>query len=153
MIINLLILTLSLYYMVNGTQGFFLREMRPPSRWPSIPFFIHMEYFSRLLNLCTSVDFFNYHPKCGNIKITHLTFADDVLLFARGDMMSVRVLSDALVEFEEALGLAISPMKSSIFYAGLEGDRAQVLGRVGFSKGQLPVRYLGAPLAASTVQV
>ncbi|KAL8468116.1 hypothetical protein ACS0TY_031378 [Phlomoides rotata] len=84
---------------------------------------------------------------------SHLTFADDVLLFSRGDEISVGILRDALDEFEVASGLAISPTKSSIFSAGLLADRNLVLGRVGFSEGLLPVKYLGVPLAASTVKV
>lgn len=28
---------------------------------------------------------FNYHPRCGKLKITHLAFADDLMLMARGD--------------------------------------------------------------------
>lgn len=49
--------------------------------------------------------------------------------------MSVGVLRDALLEFEEASGLAISLVKSTIFHSCLGGDKARVLGRVGFSKG------------------
>ncbi|XP_022871672.1 uncharacterized protein LOC111390794 [Olea europaea var. sylvestris] len=42
---------------------------------------------------------FNYHPKCGPLKITHLVFANDLMLFAGGDPISVGILMDCLSKF------------------------------------------------------
>ena len=29
---------------------------------------------------------FSYHPKCKKVKLTHLCFADDLLIFAKGNL-------------------------------------------------------------------
>ena len=33
---------------------------------------------------------FKYHPKCSKLDITHLCFADDLLIFSRGDLNSIK---------------------------------------------------------------
>lgn len=48
---------------------------------------------------------YNYHPKCEKLRITNLCFADDLLLFVRGDAMSVQMMMDVLGSFSESTGL------------------------------------------------
>ncbi|CAK8536554.1 unnamed protein product [Lathyrus sativus] len=48
-------------------------------------FVLIMEYMNRMLVKMQRDPNFNYHAKCEKLKITNLTFADDVLLFCRGD--------------------------------------------------------------------
>ncbi|XP_060216428.1 secreted RxLR effector protein 78-like [Lycium barbarum] len=52
-------------------------------------FVIAMEYLSRLLNELEYNKQYKYHPKCAKVKPTHLSFEDDLLLFARGDKVSI----------------------------------------------------------------
>lgn len=42
---------------------------------------------------------FNFHPKFEKLKITHLMFASDLLLFARGDLVSIQLLFQAFQKF------------------------------------------------------
>lgn len=46
-------------------------------------FSIAIEYLSRTLNELQNVPLFKYHPQCAKLKITHLCFADDLLLFSK----------------------------------------------------------------------
>ncbi|GAA0160354.1 hypothetical protein LIER_16928 [Lithospermum erythrorhizon] len=56
--------------------------------------------------------------------------------------------------FEGVSGLSFNPAKSSIFLAGVKEDRKRsILERVGFLEGTFPVRYLGIPLAPTSVSV
>lgn len=93
---------------VNGSlHGFFrgkkgLRQGDPLS--PFI-FVLCMEYLSRSLRKATENSDFNFHPKCGSLKIAHLIFADDLMLFSRGDPISVRILMDTLADFGCKSGL------------------------------------------------
>ncbi|KAK4390427.1 hypothetical protein Sango_2106000 [Sesamum angolense] len=64
-------------------------------------FLLCMEYFSRLIKRNTFNSDFNFHPKCEKLKITHLLFADDLMLF------------------RDVSGLAIITSKSSIVTAGI----------------------------------
>ena len=40
---------------------------------------------------------FAYHHKCGKLKIVNICFVDDLLMFARGDVHSARLIMEALV--------------------------------------------------------
>ncbi|GAA0161063.1 reverse transcriptase [Lithospermum erythrorhizon] len=117
-------------------------------------FLLCIEYLSRLLKVETGKDIFNFHPKCQGAQITHLAFADDLMPFSYGDIASVDILMTCLETFEGVSGLSLNPAKSSIFLAGVKDDRKRsILERVGFPEGTFPVRYLGIPLAPTSVSV
>ncbi|KAL0415646.1 UNVERIFIED_CONTAM: hypothetical protein Slati_3396500 [Sesamum latifolium] len=69
----------SLHRFFPGKKG--LRQGNPTS---SALFLLCMEFFSRLIKRNTSNSDFNFHPKCEKLKISHLLFADDLMLFSRG---------------------------------------------------------------------
>lgn len=54
---------------------------------PMSPFLfaLGMEYFTRCLKTMVINPQFNFHPRCEKLVISHLMFADDLLMFARGD--------------------------------------------------------------------
>nr|GEY22936.1 hypothetical protein [Tanacetum cinerariifolium] len=51
-------------------------------------------------------DSFRFHRYCDDLKIINVFFADDLFLFARGDVASARVIMDSLNEFKNVSGLA-----------------------------------------------
>lgn len=133
----------------KGKRG--LRQGDPLSPYL---FVLCLEYLSRLINLATTNSDFNFHPKCGHLGITHLAFADDVILFSRGDIPSVSILMDCLQVFRSKSGLAVSADKSSLFSAGINVQIFQQIKVItGFSTGSMPFRYLGVPLAAEKLKV
>lgn len=93
---------------------------------------------------------FKYHWKCAELEITHLCFADDLLLFCHGDVFSVKVLKAALDEFSGVSGLKPNLEKSRVFFGNVF-PRVQtgILNVVPFKVGKLPVRYLGVPLLST----
>ncbi|KAK4394652.1 putative mitochondrial protein [Sesamum angolense] len=107
----------SIHGLFLGKKG--LRQGDPMS--PAL-FLLCMEYFSRLIKRNTSNSDFNFHPKCEKLKITHLLFADDLMLFSRGDLPSIHILMECLKEFRDVSGLAVNTSKSSIFTAGIQDD-------------------------------
>lgn len=70
----------------NVLEGFILGKRGLRQGCPMSPylFTIVIEYLSRLIYSKTLNPNFNLHPKCGNPRITHLCFADDLILFCRG---------------------------------------------------------------------
>ena len=92
-------------------------------------------------------DSFKFHRQCEEQNITHLCFADDLLLFSHGDRSSVSIICDSLAEFSGASGLHPNVSKSEAFYCNV-GDttRNAIDHMVGFPEGSFPVRYLGIPL-------
>lgn len=75
-----------------------------------------MEYISRLLSIRTT-GVFNFHSKCERTRITHLAFADDLMLFGKGDMHSMQVLACAMEEFSACSGLEVNHDKSNMLIA------------------------------------
>ncbi|GJX03145.1 hypothetical protein Tco_0189061 [Tanacetum coccineum] len=65
-----------------------------------------MEVLNLLIkkNIEEHVDF-KYHYGCNTLKITHLCFADDLLVFCYGDSESVKVIKESLDEFSGYSGL------------------------------------------------
>lgn len=90
-------------------------------------FILSLEYLSRLIKLNTIEDF-NYHPQCERLKITHLAFADDLMLFSRGDEWSIQVFMDSMKEFGEVTGLKLNVAKSNIYLVGVnEQDNRSIM--------------------------
>lgn len=53
-------------------------------------FVLAMEYFTRLLKQRRKSPNFKYHPRCAKMQLIQLSFADDLLLFSKGDITFVR---------------------------------------------------------------
>ncbi|XP_010445568.1 PREDICTED: uncharacterized protein LOC104728256 [Camelina sativa] len=88
-----------------------------------------------------------YHYRCRDLKLTHLCFADDLLIFVDGSLASVQRVLTILKDFEAVSGLAVSLPKTSFFSSGLsQPEIDQIKLETGVSHGQLPIRYLGIPL-------
>ena len=93
---------------------------------------------------------YNFHRRCTKTNLTHLCFADDVLIFFKGTKESVDSFLQALNTFVDISGLKVNPAKSLIFtYAVDHHKRCQLLTSTGFSSGTLSVRCLGIPLVSS----
>ena len=93
---------------INGNMcGFFKgkRGLRQGDPMSLFLFMLCLEYLSRSLNLASIDSDFNFHPKCNKLKISHLAFADDLILFARGDEHSIRIIMDCVIpkNFESLL--------------------------------------------------
>ena len=93
---------------INGSlHGFFKGKqgISQGNRISPFLFVLCLEYLSRSLkNLKHNRDF-NFHPMCKVLNITHLAFADDLMLFSKEDEISVQILLSKLVSFRDCLGL------------------------------------------------
>jgi hypothetical protein len=114
-------------------------------------FVLAMEVLSLLLNEAVSrFPRFGFHPRCQALGLTHLCFADDLLIFSAANFDSVKVILDVLKEFEVLSGLKANPLKSSFFCSSISADsKLELLNLLQMSEGKLPVRYLGVPLITS----
>lgn len=134
----------------NGTvNGYFKgrRGLRQGDPLSPYLFVIAMNCLSLMLNRMVSERNREYHHNCRKIKLTHLSFADDLLIFIEGSIDSVQSVLQVLHEFELRSGLAVSYQKTSFFASGLsDPEIAAIQVSTGMKCGSLPVKYLGVPL-------
>src|SRR4051812_19652244 len=98
-----------------------------------------MEYMHRILQGLGNNPDFNYHPKCEKLKIINVCFADDILMFARGDVGSIQLLMKKVKDFSTATGLMMSIPKSRIYFGSVDGDpQRQTQQETGFEVGKMP---------------
>ena len=77
-------------------------------------------------------------------------FADDLILFGKADIPTIRTMKKVLDTFSLCTGLAENLHKSQIFLGGCNTSlHTQCLRAVGFQEGSLPMKYLGVPITAS----
>ncbi|XP_019235524.1 PREDICTED: uncharacterized protein LOC109215865 [Nicotiana attenuata] len=111
-------------------------------------FVIAMEYLKREFSQLALNKEFHFHPRCKRLGVVHVCFADDLLMFCRVDLQSIKLLQDVFLKFSRASGLQENPDKSSVYIAGTtERMKELILQELGYNEGILPFKYLGVPLA------
>lgn len=111
-----------------------------------------MEVLSRLLDKAETDGHFTLHPLCSTPKLTHLLFADDLLVFFDGSRTSTEGIKTVMNRFKDWSGLDINESKSEIFYGGYsETQVSDLSGLSGFRHGEFPTRYLGLPLSPKKI--
>lgn len=75
----------------GGVEGFFQGRKGLRQGDPMLPllFVICMDYLSRILKQIGENRKFKFHHKCKSLKLNHLVFADDLILFCKGDKDSI----------------------------------------------------------------
>lgn len=109
-------------YFLNGKLHGFIKSKRGLRQGDPLSPYIFafaMDYLSRIIKLNTANHSFNFDPKCEKIGFTHLAFADDIMLFTRGDEEPFNILFNSLQQFGACLGLEINLAKSNLFVAGV----------------------------------
>ncbi|KAL0445011.1 UNVERIFIED_CONTAM: LINE-1 retrotransposable element O protein [Sesamum latifolium] len=140
----------AIYCFFQSARG--LRQGDPMSPYL---FVLVMELWRTLLYIrVQEAEHFQYHWKCKELGLLNLCFADDVLLFCKGNVQSVQVIKEALTEFAAMSGLHVNPMKSQIILSrSVQSQRQQILDLIGFQEGSLPIKYLGVPLVSSRLTI
>lgn len=94
-----------------------------------------------------------WHLLCKLLFITHLCFADDLMVFVEGSKESVKEALSVFDKFADWSGLHISIAKSTLYLAGVsEEEEVRILSNFSFAKGVLPIRYLGLPLMTKAMR-
>lgn len=134
---------------VNGSVGGYFKSnkgLRQGDPLSPYLFVLAMEVFSSLLKTRFEAGYIHYHPKTSELSISHLMFADDVMVFFDGGSSSLHGISEALDYFASWSGLQVNKDKTNLYLAGTDQIEALTNSRYGFPTSSLPVRYLGLPL-------
>lgn len=135
---------------INGAlEGYFKGASGLKQGDPLSPFLfvIAMEVLTACINQATQDTNFSYHWRTKETNTTHLVFADDVLLFCKGDSDSVRIILEAVKKFSGISGLIPNPAKCLSFFGNVPSMvQDYSITFSGFNRGNLPVHYLGLPL-------
>ncbi|XP_026433075.1 uncharacterized protein LOC113330483 [Papaver somniferum] len=84
---------------------------------------------------------------------THLLFADDILIFCRGNLHSLQNLKNMLVLYEHASGQCVNYAKSKFYFGGDIISRAIVISNyLGMERAMFPDKYLGIQLKPGIVR-
>ncbi|XP_022030699.1 uncharacterized protein LOC110931622 [Helianthus annuus] len=131
---------------ILGKRG--LRQGDPISPYL---FTLVMEILTAILQQTVRIDSsFKFHNRCERQQIINLCFADDLFIFARGEIASARCIMKALNSFSKMSGLAPNVQKSTVFFSNVPSFvKTAILNIMPFIEGSLPVRYLGVPLISS----
>lgn len=148
--INFCISTIFFSVQVNGElAGFFRSEcgLRQGCFLSPYLFVVCMNVLSMMIDKAAVEKKIGYHPKCKQIQLTHLCFADDLMVFVDGKRSSIEGIVRIFDQFAMRSGLKISLEKSTLYLAGVSPHvREDITSRFPFDLGQLPVGYLGLPL-------
>lgn len=110
-------------------------------------FVLIMEYLHRVLQGLNSNPNFNFHHTCEKLKIINICFADDILIFVKGDLGSMKFIMHKIRYFSTATWLYISIPKSKIYLGGVDRyTQCLIQQEIWFDIGTMPFRYLRVPL-------
>ncbi|XP_038876458.1 uncharacterized protein LOC120068881, partial [Benincasa hispida] len=90
--------------------------------------------FSVMIN-CSLEGFFpgrkglRFHDRCECLGLTHLVFANDLMIFCAAERDSLELMRQVLTEFAKLSGLVANVGKSSMFVTGVE-SRERITARI-----------------------
>ena len=156
MLISECLSTASFSVLVNGVAGGFFKSSKGIRQGdPLSPylFVLAMECLSRLLRSRYEAGVIGYHPRTEELMISHLMFADDVMIFFDGTSNSLHGISECLDDFASWSGLHMNTTKTELFTSGIDQTETTAITSYGFPSGQLPIRYLGLPLMSRKLKI
>jgi hypothetical protein len=95
---------------------------------------------------CGRASGFSVGSRPSVINISHLLFADDILVFSEANPDHLRYLHVLLVCFEAVSGLNVNLAKSLLVPIGNVDNVVELASILGCVTSSLPLKYLGMPL-------
>ncbi|XP_026434077.1 uncharacterized protein LOC113331590 [Papaver somniferum] len=139
--------------LINGSPyGYFSSSRGLRQGCPLSPylFVIVMEILSASLKNQVITGNFGLHPRCRLTQLTHLCFADDVLVFFKENVAAASSLKTALLGLSKISGLEMNKQKTALYSSYVDlSILSQIFQCLDCSTGELPFLYLGVPLLST----
>lgn len=130
------------------------KELRQGDLLSSFLFALCLEYLSRSFKALYCNRGFRFHPRCKRSKITHLAFANDLLLFSYGDLNSISVMWVIFTNFSSVSGLHPNPEKCAIYFSGVSREEEdEIMKYLRVPRGEFPFKYLDIPLSTKKLSL
>lgn len=95
-----------------------------------------MDIFSNILQKKAESQNLQYHWKAKETKTLSLAFADDILILAKGEVHSAKVVKECLDEFAKLSGMNYSPLKCKIYMSAVsESEMLEIKEILGYERG------------------
>ncbi|KAG2258545.1 hypothetical protein Bca52824_077839 [Brassica carinata] len=120
--------------------------LKPSSVRDRRPFRLYNYILHNELFLEFDSGYITYHPRAEDIGLSHLMFANDVIIFFYGGTASLHAIYETLDDFAGWSDLHVNRDKSELFLAGLNNQETNDFAVYDYPIGKLPIRYLGLPL-------
>lgn len=120
--------SLSYLLVINGEEiKYFVERKCLRQRDPlfSLLFVICLKYLSKFLT--RTPNNFRYHKGCKELVLNHLASMTDLLVFYRGDSVSVRWIANIFKELESISRMDVSKNNSELFTYGVITDVRKIL--------------------------
>lgn len=108
-------------------------------------FLFAMQGFSVIINSYVDKKLISPIKASNSFSVSHVCFADDLMLFSEADVSNAQAVKDLLKEFSLVSGLHASLGKSQIILSKRD-DRKAILQILNVPIAQLPLTYLGVPI-------
>ncbi|XP_060183329.1 uncharacterized protein LOC132613329 [Lycium barbarum] len=138
--------------LINGHMRGFLNSTRGLKQGDPLSlslFLLSAEVLSKMLNMLPlNHHFTGFHIQSQGPQITHLAYADDVIIFSSENHRSIELVLQQLWFYEKCSGQKINVNKSCFLVAPNTNDSVVQSLKVftGFKHSVFPITYLGCPL-------
>ncbi|KAA3483125.1 reverse transcriptase [Gossypium australe] len=112
-------------------------------------FVVTLNVLSKLLKVAIKHGVFKYHPKCLRLQLSHLSFANDLLVFVKSNVNSVVGIWCILKESYRFSSVQLNASKSELFVVGVSMEKLEIMKSItSFNIVKLLVRYLRVPVVS-----
>ena len=93
---------------------------------------------------------FSFHHSCSSLKLNHVMFVDDVLIFSKAHLPTLKMITQVLTDFHACSGLKANTAESQVIFGGCGTDLQTGCLQINqFQEGSFMLRYLGVPITTS----